>query len=339
MPAAATTTRRGPIAALALVLVATLGAACAPAPPTAPTLGAVQRTSGAPAPVLPNVSDPAVVVWEGRYHVYGSDHLFRAPVTVVADIDRGLDGARWQDVTHDAMPTQPAWAASAQQLWAPTVARFGSRWVMFFGADRRNPPQPHNAQCIGRAFADHPAGPFQPEPTPWNCGIGGAGGALDPELFTDATGQRWLLMTFSDTDAPIRSVRLDAAANATGSVHTILARQWPWEHWFIENPSMVHDPARGDYVLAYSAGRWHEAGYSTGVARCLTPSGPCVSDRVGPWISAGQGRSGIGGLTFFTDLAGRQRALVSSWSAGWEAITPRAASVLRVDLSPTLFAR
>jgi hypothetical protein len=102
---------------------------------------------------------------------------------------------------------------------------------------------------------------------------------------------------------------------------------------------MVHDPVRGDYVLAYSAGRWYEAGYSTGIARCVAPSGPCVSDRDGPWISNGQGRSGIGGLTFFADLAGQQRALVSSWAAGWEAVTPRAASVLRVDLSPTLAAR
>jgi hypothetical protein len=333
---------------LALIGLIALGAvvvgACAPAAPSAPApkgpaLGPVERTQGVDTPVLPNVSDPSVVTFEGRYYVYASDHHFRAPVTVVDDIDAPIDGAGWFDATHDAMPVPPAWAASDRQHWAPTVAPLGDRWVMFFGTDRRNPPQPHNAQCIGRAFAEHPAGPFVADPVPWDCGIGGAGGALDPELHTDRSGQRWLLLTYSDTEAPIRSVRLDGAANAVGDVHTILDRRWSWEYWFIENPSMAHDPGRGDYVLTYSAGRWNEAAYSTGVARCSSPAGPCTSDPAGPWISSGRGRTGTGGFTFFTDLSGAQRGLLSSWREGVELQVPRAASVLDVSFSPALVAR
>lgn len=295
-------------------------------------------TAGVAAPVLPHVSDPSVVTWEGRYYVYASDHHFRAPVTVVDDIDVALDGAGWFGATHDAMPDAAPWAANDRQHWAPTVGRVGTRWVMFFGTDRRNPPQPHNAQCIGRAFADHPAGPFVPDPAPWTCGIGDVGGALDPELHTDANGRRWLLLTYSDTEAPIRSVRLDAQANAVGPVHTILERRWAWEYWFIENPSMAFDPNRGDYVLTYSAGRWNEAAYSTGVARCSSPAGPCTSNPDGPWISSGQGRTGTGGFTFFTDLSGRQRGLLSSWARGAERSVPRAASVLDVMFAPRLTA-
>ena len=177
------------------------------------------------------------------------------------------------------------------------------------------------------------------DPAPWDCGIDGVGGALDPELLTDAAGQRWLLLTYSDTAAPIRSVRLDESANPVDAVQTILDRRWPWEYWFIENPSMAYDPGRRDYVLTYSAGRWSEAGYSTGVARCSSPAGPCTSDPAGPWISAGQGRTGTGGFTFFTDLAGRQRGLLSSWREGSELQSPRAASVLDVSFAPTLVAR
>lgn len=302
------------------------------------TLGPLERTIGVDPPVLPNVSDPSVVTFEGEYYVYASDHHHRAPVTVVDDIDTAIGGLAWFLSTHDAMPVPPAWAANDRQHWAPTVGRVGDRWVMFFGTDRRDPPQPHNAQCIGRAFADHPAGPFVADPTPFDCGIGGAGGALDPELFTSADGRTWLLMTYSDTDAPIRSVRLDERADAVGGVTTILDRRWGWEYWFIENPSMTHDPIRGDYVLAYSAGRWSEPGYSTGVARCSTPAGPCASNPTGPWISSGRGRTGTGGFTFFTDLDGRTRGMLSSWQDGAELQVPRAASTLQVSFSPRLAA-
>ena len=56
---------------------------------------------------------------------------------------------------------------------------------MLFSADRPNPPQPWNPQCVGRAWADGPLGPFVPEPWPADCGLGGVGGALDPQFFRD----------------------------------------------------------------------------------------------------------------------------------------------------------
>ncbi len=338
-----------------MAVIALAGTACVPAGPQAapsttsalpvpivpqgPALGAVERTSGVAAPVLPNVSDPSVLTWQGQYYIYASDHLYRSPVTIVDDIDERREWMGWFLATREAMPERPTWAAQELQAWAPTVARFGDRWIMFFGADRVDPPQPHNAQCIGRAYADDPAGPFVPDPQPWDCGIDGVGGALDPEVFTDVDGSRWLLLTYSDTEAPIRSVRLDANGDRVGSVNTILERRWPWEYWFIENPSMLADPLTGTYILTYSAGHWTEPGYSTGVARCTSPAGPCTSDSAGPWVSSGQGRTGTGGFTFFTDLSGRSRAMLSSWPEGSEGTGHRAASVLDVELSPVLVSR
>lgn len=287
---------------------------------------------------LPETSDPFVVAADGAYFVYGSNNHLRAPITRLTDLSRPYSLTEKNSLTVEGMPTKPAWTASSTQLWAPTVERFGSRWIMWFSADRINAPDPSNPQCIGRAIAPSPNGPFAPEPSPVHCGINGHG-ALDPNVFTDAWGQRWLLVAFGNTETPIHSIPLDADGNFSGYPTAILGRRHPWEYHFIENPSMVYDRVQNNYLLSYSAGRWWEPGYSTGIARCASPTGPCTSDPSGPWISSSNGRSGPGGLSFFQDHDGAQRAIYSSFAAGHETtVGGRSASVtfLKVDPSVTL---
>jgi beta-xylosidase len=300
-------------------------------------LGPVTRLEALPAGQLPETSDPSVVRVGGTYHVYGSNNHLRAPVFTTDDLARSYTLSEKNSRTVEGMPTKPPWAASGTQLWAPSVAQFGARWVMFFSADRLNPPQPHNPQCIGRAWADGPTGPFVPEAAPLHCGLGGTGGALDPEVTYDKWGNPFLLAAFGDTESPLHSVPLDADANLVGAPVAILRRQHPWEYHFIEQPSMIYDAARDSYVLAYSAGRWWEAGYSTGIARCLSPTGPCVSDPAGPWVAASNGRSGPGGLSFFRDADGAARAIFSTFPAGGETTNGgRAASVMFVRFDPSM---
>ena len=55
---------------------------------------------------------------------------------------------------------------------------------------------------------------------------------------------------------------------------------------------MVYDWTRGNYLLTYSAGKWWERNYSTGIARCAAPTGPCTSDPSGPWIASSAGGPG-----------------------------------------------
>lgn len=314
------------LAALAMVVTAGCG----------PELGPIARLRAIVAPSLPETSDPSVVRVGGDYYVYGSDNHLRAPVTRTRDIDRRYSLADKNRITRDAMPTKPAWAARSRQLWAPTVGRIGGRWVMFFAADRRNPPQPHNPQCIGRAFADHPLGPFVPESRPFHCGLRGTGGALDPQLFRDpATGAWWLLVAFSDTETPLHSFPLDGAANQARPAVAILGRQHPWEYHFIEQPAMVWDPVANNYILTYSAGKWWEARYSIGIARCADLMGPCFSDPDGPWVATSNGRSGPGALSFFQDTDGAQRAIFASFPAGGETTNGnRSASVYYMKFDP-----
>jgi hypothetical protein len=316
----------------ALVLGSLLGATgCAP------ELGPLLKLRAMWQPTLPETSDPSVVRVDRQFYIYGSTSHLRAPVTKTTDIDRVYSLEAKNRLTVNAMPVAAAWVAKPEQLWAPTVGRFGARWAMFFGADRRNPPQPNNPQCIGRAWATNPEGPFVPEPQPFTCGLGQVGGALDPELTSDARGNQFLLVAFSDTQAPLHSIPLNANANPAGPPVQILARQYGWEYHFIENPSMAYDYTRRNYLLTYSAGRWWERAYSTGIARCSTPVGPCTSDPSGPWIASSAGRTGPGGLSFFTDTTGRARAIFSTFAEGRETQNGgRSATIMPLTLSPVV---
>ena len=301
----------------------------------APELGPLFKLAAIAPPSLPETSDPSVVRVDSQYYVYGSNNYLRAPVTKTTDIDRSYSLSEKNSITQEAMPTSAAWVARPQQLWAPSVAQFGSRWVMFFSADRRYAPQPNNPQCVGRAWSSSPVGPFVPEAQPFTCGLDQVGGALDPEVTTDAQGNPFLLVAFSDTEAPIHSIPLDANANPTGPPVQILGRQYGWEYHFIENPSMAYDYTRGNYLLTYSAGVWWQRDYSTGIARCSSPLGPCTSDPSGPWISASAGRTAPGGLSFFTDTTGASRAIFSTFAEGHETTNGgRSATIMPLTLTP-----
>lgn len=178
------------------------------------------------------------------------------------------------------------------------------------------PPDPVNAECIGRAFADSPDGPFVPEASPFTCGLGGIHGALDPSVFRDRDGRAYLHVAFGGTSTPLWVIPLNSDGDATGAAKPLLGMQQPWESWFLENPSMISDGS--GYVLAYSTGDWKLPSYATGVARCTTPMGPCSSSPIGPWLRTTGDASGPGGLSFFTGVNGDHMVIYHCYQRGRE---------------------
>ncbi len=255
--------------------------------------------------------------------------------------------AQWAQSPRDAMSTRPAWVDSGEpQIWAPSVTRIGSQFVMYFAARHAGATtDEHNDQCIGRALATSPMGPYAPEAAPAYCGLPPEGpvggqpasnrfgrGALDPEVFRDPSGKLWLLAALSRTRDNIGVVALRTDGRPAGGLNAgaaILASQMmPWHDGtddrtlaggFLENPSMAYDAKTKTYLLFYSAGRWYSSSYNTSFARCASPTGPCAQDNRGPFLKTGNGRSGPGGLTVFTDAAGRPRVAYATWQYGHEA--------------------
>lgn len=328
----ALTNRRRPLLVVLAVLTAGVLGACGP------ELGPIAKLRDIPAPRLPETSDASVVRSGSTYYVYGSNNHVRAPVMRTTDLGRSYTLAQKNALVTNAMPTKPAWTARAEQLWAPTVARFGSTWVMYFSADRSSGYVGNNRQCLGRATASSPLGPFTPSATPVHCGINGVGGVLDPEFYRDpTTGRMWLLAAFSNTEAPLRAFPINASGGFAGQPALLLERRHSWEYHFIENPAMVYDPTRGSHLLAYSAGRWWEARYSTGIARCSGPTGPCTSDPSGPWVASSASRTGPGGLSFFTNAANQPRVIFSTFPRGGETTNGnRSASIMPLTLQPAV---
>ncbi|HEY4376878.1 MAG TPA: family 43 glycosylhydrolase, partial [Acidimicrobiales bacterium] len=203
----------------------------------------------------------------------------------------------------------------------------------------------NNDQCIGRAWASTPMGPYAPEATPLYCGLPPEGaiagqpasnrfgrGALDPDVFRAYDGHYYLVMALSRTKGNIGSIRLAAdgggvGLNATPSILATQSLNWhdgsddsgfDASKAFLENPTMIYEPHTKTYLLFYSAGQWYTSRYNTGFARCAHATGPCTLDTRGPFLKSGNGRDGVGGLTVFTAVDGNLMAAYASWQVGHE---------------------
>jgi hypothetical protein len=324
--------------ALLLLLVA----ACAP-PLGTPALRQLPN-----APRAWDTSDPAVLVNAGTTYLFGSTNNKKVPVRVITDYSASLatSEAQWSSTPVDAMPVRPAWVDPKEwEIWAPSVAKIGARFVMYFAGHHVLASNDEvNDQCIGRAFASTPMGPYTSEANPIYCGYPAEGpapwlppsnlfgrGALDPEVFRAPDGTLYLLVALSRTLGNIGIVKLGTDGTVIGGRNakpTILASQsMPWhdgtddatrKSGFLENPTMIYEPRTKTYLLFYSAGAWDTENYNTSFARCASPTGECTQDTRGPFLKTGNGRSGPGGMTAYLSPTGQMRVAYATWELGHE---------------------
>jgi hypothetical protein len=206
-----------------------------------------------------------VVTWGDEYLAYFTQGRSNVPMRV------STDWTTWSKPV-DVLPVLPAWARSGR-TWAPAVAARGGEWVLYFTAWHAG----SGRQCIGTGTAATPYGPFEPSPEPIVCQLI-LGGSIDPSPFADATGSYLLWKSDENAlDRPARlwASRLDSGGTAlVGEPVPLLTAEHPWEDPLIENPAMVTGDD-GQRWLFYSAGPWETARYSTGLAYCDGPLGPC----------------------------------------------------------------
>jgi beta-xylosidase len=229
----------------------------------------------------------------------------------------------------DAFPELPTWTEPGF-VWAPAVLRIGDRFVLYYTTRVIGTTM----QCISRAVATDPLGPFVDDSTsPLVCQQD-LGGSIDPSVVTDRDGVRWLLFKNDGNccrlPTAIWSQRLSSdGLGVEGPVHELIRADSTWEASLVEGPSMVRD---GDtYLLFYSANDWASDSYAVGFARCESPRGPCkkaTSDA--PWMGSTSFARGPGGQEFF-DAVGERWMVYHGWAEG-EAGRPGAQRRLFLDI-------
>jgi beta-xylosidase len=300
----------------------TESASTPPAPAPEPALAFSHR----PNPVRPgDFADPFILVADSAYYAFATNHgTSNVPVL------RSRDLVTWTSAG-DALPALPAWAVSGRRLtWAPSVLAVDGGYVLFFTArDRRS-----NLQCIGRAEASSPAGPFaDPSAAPFLCQTE-LGGSIDASVVRDAAGNAYLLWkndgNCCQRPVTLWSQRLDPPARALlGAPAPLLRRDRQWEGELIEAPTMWHDEA--GWRLLYSANSWNTDRYAIGYARCDSPLGPCRKIGDGPVMVSDAETSGPGGAEVFSDRQGQRWVAYHGWTAGTVGYARGGARSLRLD--------
>jgi beta-xylosidase len=229
----------------------------------------------------------------------------------------------------DALPSLPSWAVPGK-TWAPTLARVGTTFVLYYTARRKA----DGLHCIGRASGPTSHGPFRDVSTrPLVCQGGVLRGSIDPSIYKDAFGRPWLLWKSEGTAGVeptriwSRPMRMDGL-EFEGPAFELLRTDQAWEGPIIENPSMV--VAGGKLLLFYSGGRWEDSSYAINWAHCHGPAGPCTKS-LGPWVRSNAAVAGPGGQDFFRDEAGKLWMSYHGWDPRKVGYTNKGLRTLRID--------
>lgn len=269
-------------------------------------------------------ADPSALPAGNTLYFYASssqpskyDHGANVPVVALSRGD-GFTGR----FLGDALPKVPSWTVSGYQ-WGPDVwARPNGTFVLYYSTPATiplgclgKPPAEGcvktasggwtNAECISRATASSPTGPFVDNSTSaFVCPVD-QGGAIDPAVFVDSSGTPWLLWK-SDGDCCneptyIYSQQLSSDGLSTvGPAHRLIGATQPWEDHLVEAPAMIQD--HDHYWLFYSGSLWGHKTYGIGIASCASVTGPCTKPLDHAWVAShadGVSDQGPGGEDFY----------------------------------------
>ena len=214
----------------------------------------------------------------------------------------------------DALPTLPTWAAPGR-TWAPEIIDSASGGYLLFysAADRAS-----GIQCVGRAVADAPAGPYLDDsPTALVCSPD-QGGAIDASPFRDSDGSLWLVWKNDGNaigaDTWLWSQRLtDDGLHLVGEPTRLFEQTSAWEGAVVEAPFFWrHD---GQLFLFYSGNDYASKAYAEGYATCDTPAGPCQKAPENPILRSDSAAAGPGHATM-VEYDGRTWLLYHAWQPG-----------------------
>lgn len=258
--------------------------------------------------------DPFVLRVGGTYYAYATNGGGRNVRTV-----RSADLVHWRRGP-DALPTVGPWALEGK-TWAPEVARLAGRYVLVYTADSSE----LFTQCIGRAVARSPAGPFvDGSEKPFLCQPD-AGGSIDPSVFTDADGTSYLLWKNDGNSIGERTYlyaqRLSPdGRRLVGRRARLVANDRQWEAMVVEAPTLWRHGGR--YYLFFSANAYATGLYAVGYATCTGPLGPCRDASENPILTSRCRAVGPGHQAIVRDAEGRTWLVYHAWRSGAVGVDP-----------------
>ncbi|HVM24838.1 MAG TPA: glycoside hydrolase family 43 protein [Candidatus Limnocylindrales bacterium] len=272
-------------------LVAVLLAGCGPADEDGPVgatsdAGATAAESPRPTPgegefVNPvldtDFPDPHVIQVGDTWYAYATGYRYTTSTDLVS----------WERPRY--LELRSRWAT--RDFWAPEVAETSAGYVLYYtGRSQLPTPGQDTAQCVGRAVAESPEGPFVDDlAEPLICQAED-GGTIDASPFVDEDGTRYLLYK-NDGNCCRRPVKLwiqelsDDGLSLVGEpIDLGVAADNLWEGSVIEAPTLWLDD--GTYYLFYSANAYYSATYAVGYATSDAVTGPFVEAEENPILSA-----------------------------------------------------
>jgi beta-xylosidase len=256
-----------------------------------------------------NFPDPGVIRVDGTYYAYGTNGPHgNIPLLTSTDL------VHWTG-KGDALPSVGPWAQSGY-TWAPEVMRTAAgRFVLYYTARSAATGR----QCVGRAIAHQPAGPFVDEAAgPLVCQAD-QGGSIDASPFTDTDGSAYLYWkndgnaVGAPTHLYVQRLTPDGLG-LTGEPVVLLTDDQPWHGHVIEAPQLVRRDGR--YYLFYSANAYDSDAYAVGYARCETPLGPCHDAPENPILRTNAAAHGPGHSYVIDGPDGRTWILYHAWPPG-----------------------
>lgn len=244
----------------------------------------------------------------GTYYAYGTNGDGKEVQTLTS-----TDLVHWR-ARGDALPEVGPWAYPGK-TWAPEVlARGDGSFVLYYTANG-------GGQCVGRAIADDPAGPFVDRwEEPLVCRRD-EGGSIDASPFRDDDGSLYLYWK-NDGNANGQTTwlygqRLSGdGTELVGEPARLASNDAGWEGGVVEAPTMWRQDGR--YLLFYSGEAYDGDLYAVGYATCDGPLGPCVDAPENPILKTACRARGPGHQAVVRDRAGDTWLVYHAWDASFE---------------------
>jgi beta-xylosidase len=233
-----------------------------------------------------NFPDPHVIAVGDMFYAYATNgDAGNLPVIRSADLHS------WE-AAGDAMPELASWVF-AGRTWAPGVVAVDDSFIAYYTAAQLGT----GLQCVGRAVADDPEGPFiDDSDAPLICQEG-EGGSIDASPFRASDGSLYLYWKNDGNccglDTWLYGQRLtDDGMSLVGEPVRLLGQDVDWEGDLVEAPFMWSRD--GQLYLFYSANAFDSPDYAVGYATCDAPLGPCAKAAENPILRTSEVVEGPG---------------------------------------------